>query len=134
MALQPAVQFNFDGLLPYSSDGTPDAEGIYHAYKIKQGSTATVIFNFPSVTVASYNFKSEFRRGYGSGNPVQATGVVTKTGTNQITLTLTAADLASGDFEAASGVWDIEATTIATGEIDRWIQGTYDVTPEVTLS
>lgn len=134
MSLTPATRFNFDGVTPYADDQTADPDGVYHAHKIKQGSTVQVVFNFTGVTVADYTFAAEFKRGFG-GQAVQATATFANTGANQITMTLTAADLASGDFEAADGVWDLEATLVSDTTVkDRWVEGIYQVTPEVTTT
>lgn len=131
MSLTPAITFNFDGALPYANDQTADASGVYHAHKIKQGSTVEVIFNFTGITVSNYTFAAQFRRGYGAGNAVQATASIAATGASQITLTIT--DEGTAAMEAASGVWDLEASHTVDGTTDRWVAGTYDVTPEVTL-
>jgi len=131
MALNPATTFNFDGLAPYADDQSADTSGVYHAHKIKQGSTLTVIFNFSGITVADYTFAAQFRRGYGSGNAIQATASFANTGASQVTMTVT--DELTAVMEAAAGVWDLEATYTSSGETDRWLSGSYDVTPEVTL-
>jgi hypothetical protein len=140
MAQTPAVIFNFSGKKPYAEDQTAetvtDSDGTthleYHAHKIKQGSSLSVIFNWPGIVVDDYAYAAHFRRGFGSGPTLQATAAFVNSGTEQVTMSVTAADLADGSFENGSGFWDLEATHTTSGLVDRWVQGSYDVTPEVT--
>lgn len=102
---------------------------------IEQGATFTFSVTVNALNLTGYTARMQGRTSHASPDKVfnltSSTGMVIAPGTNSsITVTISAAATA-GYAAPSSGVYDLEIESLS-GVVTRILQGTYQVTPEVT--
>lgn len=105
--------------------------GIYNI-TIPQGTDQTLPFTIAGYNLTSYTAKLQARTNYGA-----ATAFVTLTNGSGITLgngtfSLTFTHAQTNAMPLGQWVYDLEITSGA-GEVDRLLQGSFTVTPQVTV-
>lgn len=107
---------------------------------IEQGATFSRVITWDDedgepVNVTGYTARAQFRASHGSTSTVlsltsPSSGLVLGGALGTITMTITAT--ATAALTAPSfGVWDLELVS-ATSVVTRLLEGTYQITPEVT--
>jgi len=105
--------------------------GIYNI-TIPQGTDQTIPFTITGYNLTTYTAKLQARTNYGA-----STAFVTLTNGSGITLgdgtfSLTFTNAQTNAMPLGQWVYDLEITS-STGKVDRVIQGSFTVTPQVTV-